>query len=85
MSNVRKHASARLAQVSLLRQADELILSIHDDGVGFNPWQRAGEPYAHFGLQTMQERGESIGAKLQVESEPGQGTTVTVTLKIGEI
>lgn len=82
MSNIRKHASARMVQVSLVRQADELTLRIHDDGVGFNPWNWNGEHHAHFGLQTMQERAKMIGAVLRIESEPGQGTTITVQLRL---
>jgi signal transduction histidine kinase len=84
LSNVRKHASARQAWVGLEREADELVLQIRDDGVGFNPWQWSVDVRGHFGLQTMQERAEAIGAILNVESEPGQGTAVIVRLKIRE-
>jgi signal transduction histidine kinase len=84
ISNVRKHASARQAHVILEREDDELVLQIRDDGAGFNPWQWNGDYRGHFGLQTMQERAEAIGAALNVESESGQGTVVTVRLKIRE-
>jgi signal transduction histidine kinase len=84
ISNVRKHASAREAQVILEREDEELVLQIRDDGVGFSPWQWSGESRGHFGLQTMQERAEAIGAVLHVESAPGQGTAVTIRMKVRE-
>jgi signal transduction histidine kinase len=85
ISNIRRHASTRQAWVSLEREADELVLRISDDGVGFNPWQWNGDHRGHFGLQTMHERAEAVGAVLNVESEPGLGTTVEVRLKVREI
>ncbi len=92
LSNVRKHASAIRAQVRLtlvpqapelpvnISNADQIMISIHDNGVGFNPWNWPGDQQAHFGLQTMRERAEMIGAQLSIVSEPGRGTTVTVRL-----
>lgn len=84
LSNVRKHSAARQAQVRLVRQDDYLLVIIQDNGVGFNPWAWSGDQLAHFGLQTMRERTEMVGAILSIESEPGRGTTVTVRLKLEE-
>jgi signal transduction histidine kinase len=84
LSNVRKHASAKQATVRLAVQADELVMSIHDDGVGFNPARWNEDDHAHFGLRTMRERMDMIGAALVIESEPGQGTTITVRVKAKE-
>jgi len=84
LSNIRKHASARQAQVRLDRYEGDLVLQVRDDGLGFNPWQWSGEHRGHFGLQTMHERAEVIGAVLTIESEPGQGTVVMVRLKVWE-
>jgi len=82
LSNVRKHASAASARVNLELTASELVITIHDDGVGFSPWTWPGDQQAHFGLQTMRERAEMVGALLSIVSEPGRGTTVTVRLKM---
>ncbi len=72
LTNVRKHAHARHAQVRLALQRGCLATSITDDGVGINGLALRG----HFGLQTMRERAESVGGGLTVNSEPGVGTQV---------
>jgi signal transduction histidine kinase len=84
LSNVRKHASARQAEVRLSLENGFLLVSIRDNGQGFNPWAWSGDQGAHFGLQTMRERAEMVGASLSIESEPGKGTTVVVRLKLEE-
>jgi two-component system nitrate/nitrite sensor histidine kinase NarX len=52
------------------------LLEIVDDGLGFDP---ASPRLASLGLRIMRERAETIGAELQVDSQPGQGTRVGVT------
>jgi signal transduction histidine kinase len=85
LSNVRKHAAARQARVRLVWATGFLLVIIQDNGVGFNPWAWSGDQLAHFGLQTMRERAEMVGATLSIESEPGRGTTVTVRLKLEDV
>jgi two-component system sensor histidine kinase NreB len=59
---------------------ESVRLSVQDDGSGF---VRAGEPAGnHYGLVGMQERARDIGAVLQVASELGAGTTVSLALPI---
>jgi signal transduction histidine kinase len=82
ISNIRKHAHANFALVKLAVEADTLVLTIQDDGVGFNPWQMTIDSQPHFGLQTMRERAELAGALLSLVSEPGAGTTVTLQLRL---
>jgi len=75
--NVWRHAEASRAIVSLTRERDEVVLTVADDGCGFVPassWRRNG----CFGLLGMAERAEALGGRLVVESEPGEGTRVTV-------
>jgi signal transduction histidine kinase len=74
ITNVLKHAYASRLEVSLLRRNGDLRLTVHDDGVGFAPDAVAGN--SHFGLQGMMERAELIGAKMNISSAPGQGTTI---------
>jgi signal transduction histidine kinase/ligand-binding sensor domain-containing protein len=57
-----------------------LWLSIRDDGRGFDP---ARVPHNRLGLGIMQERAQAIGASLTIESQPGQGTRVSVQWKLG--
>lgn len=79
LNNVVKHAGARCVAVHLAVQPDTVSLCVSDDGCGFDV---VGiEAAGHFGLGIMHERAASVGACLQVESMPGQGTTVLLTWK----
>jgi signal transduction histidine kinase len=73
IQNAGKHAGADArVVVTLGRRGDELVFSIADDGVGFEPAPR-GEG---IGLVTMHDRIRAVGGELHVVSEPKQGTTV---------
>lgn len=81
LNNVLHHAQAKHAVVSL--QFDkEIRLEVSDDGIGFTVPKSPTEfaPSGHFGFLGMRERAELIGGKLDVQSETGQGTRLTVTL-----
>jgi two-component system, chemotaxis family, CheB/CheR fusion protein len=74
LNNVAKHAHASRADVLLERRNGAILLVVEDDGVGFDaadPSQGGG-----LGLSGMHERASLIGAGLQIESSPGQGTSV---------
>jgi len=77
LTNVRKHAQAQTVRVLLTReQTGEYVLLIEDDGIGFNTPRRSGHPGEHIGLSILEERARRIGAALNIESEPGEGTRV---------
>lgn len=78
--NAVRHARAHRARVLLRFAADALLLQVRDDGEGI-PEQGANP--VGFGLVGMRERALSIGATLEIESRPGQGTTVS--LRIGAV
>lgn len=80
LANVRKHANARRVEVRLGRTGDTWILSIEDDGDGFNPSELGRSELPRFGLATLRERAESIGGKVNLISSPGQGTRIRVEL-----
>jgi two-component system nitrate/nitrite sensor histidine kinase NarX len=78
LSNVRKHA--RASQVWLdVRQQPEWRFEVRDDGIGFDSEDDAIDD-SHVGLRIMGERAERIGARLDVISTPGAGTSVVLTL-----
>lgn len=74
LNNVAKHAKATQALVTL-RLNGAARISVTDNGIGFDPEQFQPN---HLGLKIMRERADAIGAKLTVDSEPGEGTQVTV-------
>ncbi len=76
LTNVRKHARAAHAWVTLERQDGTARVTIGDDGQGFDPTQVKQHSEAHYGIATMQERMAAIGGQLEVRSRPGSGTTV---------
>jgi nitrate/nitrite-specific signal transduction histidine kinase len=78
LNNVVKHAEASRVLVRLRARRGGVELTIRDDGQGF---LRKEIPRGHFGLSTMEERAESIGAGLFLETSPRQGTDVTVVWK----
>ena len=81
IENVLTHAGARSLGVGITQENQIITLTVHDDGVGFDPAE-AGKS-DHFGLMGMKERSSMAGGELMVESAPGKGTTIT--LSIGSI
>ncbi len=81
LTNVRKHADAQTVRVLLTREQNgDYVLLVEDDGVGFSARRKAaGRPGEHIGLSILEERARRIGAHLEIESEPGEGTRVEVT------
>ena len=83
LQNIHKHAGANAsADVDLRCDDAELVLAIHDDGPGFDPATVGPRITSGAGLPGMRERARLVGAELQVESAPGEGTTVTVRLPL---
>jgi signal transduction histidine kinase len=80
-NNMARHARATCAWASLRRGSDGAILVIRDDGRGFD---LESIPPEHMGVRIMRERAEEIGAVLTVESQPGDGTEITVEWTINE-
>lgn len=82
LTNVRKHARATIARVNVDKQDGRLIVTIQDDGLGFNPDVTTRGEFPKFGLTTMRERASSIRASLDIDSEPGAGTTVRFSMPL---
>jgi signal transduction histidine kinase len=78
IANVLKHASASTLSVSLTGEADKTVLSIKDDGAGFKPGNDSES--GHFGLVGMRERVEALGGAFHINSSPGAGTEVRVSM-----
>ncbi|HEY7355622.1 MAG TPA: sensor histidine kinase, partial [Ktedonobacterales bacterium] len=78
LSNAARHADASAITLDLAPQDQAVTLSITDNGQGFEPG--AGETLHGVGLRSMQERVQELGGSFVIESAPGQGTRVLVSL-----
>lgn len=80
LANVAKHASATRVGVTLSSLGSSVSLDVRDDGRGFDP-ATVGEE-GGFGLTSMRQRIEDLDGTLTVETEPGAGTAVSVTVPV---
>lgn len=80
LANAVKHAAASEVLISLHETPDTAVLTVRDDGRGFTPAPPEAPVTSHFGILGMHERVEKIGALLDIQSSPGHGCSVTVTL-----
>ena len=82
LSNVARHAQASQASLSITFKPEVVVMTISDNGCGFRVPASPAElaPSGHFGLLGLHERAELIGAHLDIQSSPGQGTLVIVQL-----
>jgi signal transduction histidine kinase len=89
LTNIEKHAQAQSAQVRSTVSGEQFVVEVSDDGRGFDP---AAPPAAHtnqttqggFGLVSLQERARLAGGILQINSSPGQGTTLRMCILLPE-
>jgi len=83
LANVRKHANAHNAWISFSKRPDTFEMVIADDGQGFEPEAVPvdGSPES-FGLASMRERAASLNGELALDSRPGRGTRVIVSIPL---
>jgi len=80
LQNVASHAKASQTTISFGFDFKQLLVKIVDDGRGFDPETILKTPGDHLGLIGMKERAEGLGAILEVDSQNGRGTQVSVSL-----
>jgi NarL family two-component system sensor histidine kinase LiaS len=78
LANVARHSTANHVDLVLSYEAGVVTMEIADDGCGFDP---RGE-HAGMGLASMRERAEALNGDVVIESEPGRGTHISVTLPV---
>jgi two-component system NarL family sensor kinase len=81
LTNVKRHANASQARMTLSFGAQEIRLAVRDEGVGFDPDEIPRPPHG-WGLAGMRERAESVGGRFKIDSAPGHGTQVEVAVPI---
>jgi signal transduction histidine kinase len=78
LTNAAKHARATAAQIQVMASDEVLHLRVHDDG-------RGGANFSHgSGLVGLKDRAEALGGHLDLRSPPGAGTTLDITLPLGD-
>jgi signal transduction histidine kinase len=85
LTNIGKHADARLVRVTARRIDGEVHVSVCDDGRGFDPdavVQRLEE--GHLGLPAMRQRAALVGGRVEIEAAPGRGTIVRLAFPLAE-
>jgi signal transduction histidine kinase len=81
ITNSIKHSGAHVIEVSLVCSANDLRISVRDDGRGISLGEGKGRA-GHYGMIGMKERASQIGAELDIASAPGQGTKVSVYVPV---
>jgi len=76
LNNIIKHSQATRTDVRIKREGESIVLSIRDNGVGFDPHKNG------FGLSGMAERTRILGGSLEVQPKPGVGTSISVTVPL---
>ena len=77
LTNVARHAGAQRVSVRLVRRTGSVELCVQDDGAGFKPGKSG-----RLGLRGMRERAALLGGSIDVESQPGVGTTITARIPV---
>ncbi|MFV5696788.1 ATP-binding protein [Flavobacterium sp. ZT3R17] len=78
LQNINKYANANTIKVELKKNGDDLFLSINDDGVGFN----VNKAKRGIGIQNIQSRTNECNGTVDIKSNKGEGTTITITVPI---
>ena len=82
LNNALKHAKASSASVTLTYSPNAVLLTVRDDGRGFNPHDamKPASTTGGFGLKSLEENVEQLGGSFSIDSEPGNGTTVAISI-----
>ena len=82
LRNVAQHAHAQNSKLTLRYEEQEVVVTIEDDGEGFDAdlTMNSAEATGHFGMVGMRERAESVGGALVLRSEPGRGSIIRASI-----
>ena len=79
LANIEKHAGAENVRILVQEDPETYYFLIEDDGAGMDLGAMDGGEHSHFGLSIMRERAARLSGRLEIESEPGEGTRVTLS------
>jgi len=80
LNNVARHSAARNAKVTVEQKPDRILVTVSDDGRGFDPQRVRG-----LGILGMEERVKRLGGKLAIDSKPGSGATVRAEFPLNSL
>lgn len=80
VKNIISHSGAKKCEISLLAVDNAFCLTVRDDGNGFEPAEVRSKP--GLGLSSMRERAQIVGGNFSIDSRPGQGTAIRVTIPV---
>ncbi|MRH90851.1 sensor histidine kinase [Nocardia sp. SYP-A9097] len=84
LANVREHADATSATITLTYLGDQVALDIADDGCGFDPRRLTSGPERGHGLPAMRARLRQFAGVLAIESAPGEGTVLSASIPLAQ-
>jgi signal transduction histidine kinase len=76
INNIEQHAQAKVVNLSLLWEEPDLVITLEDDGIGFDPEDVSA--FGHFGIQIMKQRIKEISGWMDLSSVPGQGSKIVL-------
>jgi signal transduction histidine kinase len=82
MRNAAKHAPGSHVVLTLVVSGGTVVLTVVDDGPGFDPHNAVGPVEGHIGLALLADAAEGAGGRLDVRSRPGHGTTIKATIPL---
>jgi PAS domain S-box-containing protein len=85
LANASKHARATEVSILVCYQTSGVVMSVRDNGVGFNPKQVLSAPRGEMGLLNIKERVDMLGGKFEIVSQPRKGTTLNINIPSSEV
>ncbi|MFQ5616480.1 MAG: GAF domain-containing sensor histidine kinase [Anaerolineales bacterium] len=82
LTNIHRHANAAQVEVALRKESDSIVLTVVDDGNGFDPTTNSDGDQPHLGLKIMRGRAERVGGSLAIQSQPGSGTAIIASVPL---
>ena len=82
LANIRKHSQAGVVRILFSYRNENHMVLIEDDGVGFDESSIISEGGLHLGLNILRDRASEIGAEIEIESEPGDGTRISFQFRV---
>jgi len=78
LHNIIKYAQATRVTINIAQEEANLLIAVQDNGIGFDATQSS----EGIGIKNMQERAQTVGGKISLQTEPNKGTALFVTIPV---